>query len=188
MSVSSVLLAVADGSEDVEMVTILDLLRRAQVDVKLVSVMQQRQVTLAHGLEVRAEALLADVVDEDFDAIVLPGGMPGAEHLSTNPTLISMLKEQNAKGEVVAAICAAPAVVLAKHGLLEGKNAVAYPGFEDGLKEGGATYVDEPVVVDANIITSKGPATAMAFALKLIEVLVGEVAAKEVAAGLLYSI
>lgn len=187
MSDSTVLLAVADGSEDIEMTTILDLLRRARINVKLVSVMTQRQVTLAHGLEVRADALLADVLDDDFDAIVLPGGMPGAEHLATNPTLVNMLKEQNAKGEVVAAICAAPAVVLAKHGLLAGKQAVAYPGFEEGIEQGGGQYVDQPVVVDANIITSKGPATAMAFALKLIEVLVGEVAAKEVAAGLLYS-
>ena len=187
MSKINVLLAVADGSEDLEMVTILDLLRRAGVEVTLVSVMHQRQVTLAHGLEIRAEALLADVIDDDFDAIVLPGGMPGAEHLSTNPTLISMLKEQHAKGEVIAAICASPAVVLAKHGLLQGKKAVAYPGFEEGLEQGGAQYVDQAVVIDGNIITSKGPATAIAFTLALIEVLVGEIAAKEVAAGLLYA-
>lgn len=187
MSEVKVMLAVADGSEDLEMVTILDLLRRANVAVTLVSVMQQRQVTLAHGLEVRAEALLADVIDDDFDAIILPGGMPGAEHLSNNPTLVSMLKEQNAKGEVVAAICASPAVVLAKHGFLAGKKAVAYPGFEEGLEKAGAEYTDQAVVVDGNIITSKGPATAISFALKLIEVLVGDIAAKEVAAGLLYA-
>lgn len=187
MSNPTVLLAVADGSEEVEFITLADVLRRANIEVTIVSVMHQRQVTGAHDIQLRADALVADVFEQDFDAIVLPGGMPGAEHIANNPSLISMLKEQDAKGEVIGAICAAPAVVLAKHGLLEGKNAVAYPGFEEGLEQGGATYVDEPVVVDANIITSKGPATAMAFAIKLIEVLVGEIAAKEVAAGLLHS-
>lgn len=186
MSNPTVLLAVADGSEEIEFVTLADVLRRANIEVTIVSVMQQRQVTGAHNIQMRADALMADVFEQDFDAIVLPGGMPGAEHLASNPSLVSMLKEQNAKGEVVAAICAAPAVVLAKHGLLEGKNAVAYPGFEEGITQHGATYVDQPVVVDGNIITSKGPATAMAFALKLVEVLVGEIMAKEVASGLLH--
>lgn len=185
MSNPTVLLAIADGSEEIELVTVADVLRRANIELTLVSVMPQRQVTGAHNIQLRADVLMADIFEQDFDAIVLPGGMPGAEHLTSNASLVSMLKEQNAKGEVVAAICAAPAVVLAKHGLLEGKQAVAYPGFEEGLAQGGATYVDEAVVVDGNIITSKGPATAMAFAIKLIEVLVGEVAAKEVAAGLL---
>ena len=180
------LVAVADGSEDLETVTLVDLLRRAKIEVTLVSVMPQRQVTAAHGTALRADALLADIVDEDYDAIILPGGMPGAEHLANCATLVNLLKEQNAKGELVAAICASPAVVLAKHGLLEGKNAVTYPGFEEALAQGGATYQDENVVVDGNIVTSKGPATAIEFALKLIAIMCGEVMAKEVAAGLLY--
>ncbi|MFY9178775.1 MAG: DJ-1 family glyoxalase III [Venatoribacter sp.] len=182
---ATVLLAVADGSEDIETITLLDVLRRGGLQVTLTSVMPQRQVTCAHGTQLRADALLADVLNQDFDAIVLPGGMPGAEHFASSGTLVSMLEEQNARGEVVAAICAAPAVVLAKHGLLEGRRAVAYPGFEEAIVQGGAELLRQNVVHDGNIITSRGPATAMEFALFLVEVLVGEKKAKEVQDGLL---
>lgn len=185
MSESTVLLAIADGSEEIEMVTLSDVLRRAGIEVTLVSVMPQRQITGAHNIQLRADALMADVIDEDYDAIVLPGGMPGAEHLSNCTALISMLKEQDSRGEVVAAICAAPAVVLAKHGLLEGRRAVAYPGFEEGLTQAGAELVVESVVHDGNIITSRGPATAIEFALYLIQVLVGDSKMAEVKAALL---
>lgn len=185
MSESTVLLAVADGSEEIELITIADVLRRADINVTIVSVMTQRQVTGAHNIQLRADALMADVMHEEYDAIVLPGGMPGAEHLSKCTALISMLKEQDSRGEVVAAICASPAVVLAKHGLLKGRRAVAYPGFEEGLTQSGAELVLENVVHDGNVITSRGPATAMEFALYLIQVLVGDAKAAEVKAGLL---
>ena len=157
MSDSTVLLAVADGSEEIELITLVDVLRRAGVDVTMVSVMTQRQITGAHNIQMRADALMADVINEEYDAIILPGGMPGATHLSDCSALITMLKEQHSRGELVAAICASPAVVLARHGLLEGRRAVAYPGFEEGLQEGGATLVVENVVHDGNIITSRGP-------------------------------
>src|SRR5690554_548317 len=157
MSNSTVLLAVADGSEEIELITLVDVLRRAEVDVTMVSVMTQRQITGAHNIQMRADALMADVLEEEYDAIVLPGGMPGATHLSDCTALITMLKEQHSRGELVAAICASPAVVLARHGMLEGRRAVAYPGFEEGLQEGGATLVVENVVHDGNIITSRGP-------------------------------
>lgn len=179
------LVAVADGSEDVEVVTLVDVLRRGGVEVTLVSVMPQRQITCAHGTALRADALLADVLAQDFDAIVLPGGMPGAEHFAASGALVSMLEEQNARGEVVAAICASPAVVLAKHGLLEGRRAAVYPGFEDALQQAGVELVRDNVVHDGNIITSRGPATAMAFALYLVEVLVGTNKAKQVQTALL---
>lgn len=185
MSNSTVLLAVADGTEEIELITLADVLRRADIDVTIVSVMTQRQITGAHNIQLRADALMADVIEQEFDAIVLPGGMPGAKNLSDCTALISMLKEQHSRGELVAAICASPAVVLARHGLLEGRRAVAYPGFEDGLVEAGATLVVENVVHDGNIITSRGPATAMEFALYLVQVLVGDVKAAEVKAGLL---
>src|SRR5690554_5852463 len=120
MSNSTVLLAVADGSEEIELITLVDVLRRADVDVTMVSVMSQRQITGAHNVQLRADALMADVMDQEFDAIVLPGGMPGATHISECTALVSMLKEQQSRGELVAAICASPAVVLAKHGMLEG--------------------------------------------------------------------
>ena len=185
MSNSTVLLAVADGSEEIELITLVDVLRRAEVDVTMVSVMSQRQITGAHNVQLRADALMADVMDQEFDAIVLPGGMPGATHISECTALVSMLKEQQSRGELVAAICASPAVVLAKHGMLEGRRAVAYPGFEEGLTDAGAELVVENVVHDGNIITSRGPATAMEFALYLVQVLVGEAKAAEVKAGLL---
>lgn len=185
MSNSTVLLAVADGSEEIELITLVDVLRRADVDVTMVSVMSQRQITGAHNVQLRADALMADVMDQEFDAIVLPGGMPGATHISECTALVSMLKEQQSRGELVAAICASPAVVLAKHGMLEGRRAVAYPGFEEGLTDAGAELVVENVVHDGNIITSRGPATAMEFALYLVQVLVGEAKAAEVKAGLL---
>lgn len=185
MSNSTVLLAVADGSEEIELITLVDVLRRADIDVTMVSVMSQRQITGAHNVQLRADALMADVMDQEFDAIVLPGGMPGATHISECTALVSMLKEQQSRGELVAAICASPAVVLAKHGMLEGRRAVAYPGFEEGLTDAGAEPVVENVVHDGNIITSRGPATAMEFALYLVQVLVGEAKAAEVKAGLL---
>lgn len=185
MSTSTVLLAVADGSEEIELITLADVLRRAEVDVTIVSVMTQRQITGAHNIQMRADALMADVLEQEFDAIVLPGGMPGATHLSDCTALVSMLKEQNSRGELVAAICASPAVVLARHGLLQGRRAVAYPGFEESLVEGGAELVVENVVHDGNIITSRGPATAMEFALYLVQVLVGDAKVAEVKAGLL---
>ncbi len=185
MSNSTVLLAVADGSEEIELITLVDVLRRADIDVTMVSVMSQRQITGAHNVQLRADALMADVMDQEFDAIVLPGGMPGATHISECTALVSMLKEQQSRGELVAAICASPAVVLAKHGMLEGRRAVAYPGFEEGLTDAGAELVVENVVHDGNIITSRGPATAMEFALYLVQVLVGEAKAAEVKAGLL---
>lgn len=185
MSQPTVLLPVADGSEEIELITLVDVLRRAEVDVTMVSVMPQRQIEGAHQVQLRADALMADVFEEEYDAIVLPGGMPGATHLSDCTALVTMLKEQHSRGEMIAAICASPAVVLAKHGLLDGRRATVYPAFEEGIKEAGASLVQEAVVHDGNIITSRGPATAMEFALYLVQVLVGDAKAAEVRAGLL---
>ena len=181
----NVLLAVADGSEDMETVITLDVLRRAGLAVTLTSVMPQRQITCAHGTQLRADALMADVLSKSWDAIVLPGGMPGAEYLSDCTALINMLREQDKAGKTVAAICASPAVVLAKHGLLKGKQAVAYPGFEQGLAQGEAILVEQAVVQDGHVITSRGPSTAMLFALQIIKHLCGEEKATQVAKGLL---
>ena len=181
-----VMLAVADGSEDIETVTVSDVLRRAGIEVVLVSVMPQRQITCARGLQLRADALMADVMEQSWDAIVLPGGMPGSEHLADCAALIALLRQQLANDRVVGAICAAPAVVLARHGLLQGRKATAFPGFEEALQQCGAQLILGDVVTDQHLITSRGPATAMAFALQLVRQLAGDAKAMQVANHLLF--
>lgn len=187
MAEKSVLLAVADGSEDIETITVADVLRRAGVQVTLVSVMPQRQITCAHGAQLRADALMADVLDQHWDAIVLPGGMPGASHLADCAALIVLLRRQLAEKRLVGAICAAPAVVLARHGLLEGRRATVYPGFEDRLQQQGVVLSGDAVVQDDNLITSRGPATAMLFALQLVRTLCGSERAAQLSRALLLS-
>ena len=181
-----VMLAVADGSEDIETVTVSDVLRRAGIEVVLVSVMPQRQITCARGIQLRADALMADVMEQHWDAIVLPGGLPGAEHLADCAALIALLREQQAAGRLIGAICAAPALVLARHGLLKGYKATAFPGCEEALRQGGALQVLGDVVTDRRMVTSRGPATAMAFALQLVRLLASEQQADQVGKALLF--
>lgn len=147
------------------------------------SVMPQLQVKLSRGLKVVADKLIGDCADEAWDAIVMPGGMPGAEHLRDSEVLKTMLAKQNAETKMVAAVCATPAVVLNTHGLL-GESATCYPApkFKDAL---GSIRSDAPVVVCKNVITSQGPGTSLQFALKVVEVLIGEEKAKEIAGAML---
>lgn len=173
---------IADGSEEIEACTIIDVLRRAGVQVTVAGV-RVRQITASRGVVLVADKTVADCEGEVFDAIVLPGGMPGAEHLRDCEPLIAMLKAQQAAGRLYAAICAAPAVVLTPHGLLEGKTATGYPSMLDQLPEAST----ERVVVDGNCVTSQGPGTAMAFAVELVRQLCGEAKAEEVAGQLLIS-
>lgn len=165
----TVLVPVADGVEDLETVTLIDVFRRAGAEVTVASVSSEKTIKAAHGVRLVADQLLSESVETAFDLIVLPGGLPGADHLSASPELIQMLKKQHAAGKLYGAICASPAVVLKPHGLLEGRQATCYPSFAEklgGRFKGGAT-----VVVDGNCVTSQGPGTAMEFALKLVEVL-----------------
>jgi 4-methyl-5(b-hydroxyethyl)-thiazole monophosphate biosynthesis len=182
-----VLVPVARGSEDVEVACLTDVLRRASFDVTLASIEDSREVVLARGLRVVADSLLSDsIAAEPFDVIALPGGMPGAERLRDCPTLISLLRAQQAAGRWTAAICAAPAVVLAAHGLLDGAaRATCYPSFAHALPPGVAC--DDRVVVDeaACIITSRGPGTAVEFALRIVGVLDGKDSATKIADAML---
>ncbi|NVK27956.1 DJ-1 family protein [Marinomonas sp. CT5] len=181
---SKVLVTVANGSEDIEAITIIDVLRRGGLDVTVASVHDAKQVEFAHGSKFEADALLVDVADQQFEAIVLPGGMPGAEHLRDCELLVDMLEKHDIQDALLAAICASPAVVFGTHGFVVDKQATCYPGFEDGLT--GAEFIaNEPVVMDGNILTSKGPATAMVFALTVLGNLKGYEAAQNVADGLL---
>lgn len=181
---TKVLVPVANGSEDIESVTIIDVLRRGGVDVTVASVHAEKSIVAARGCKIEADVLITEVAEQKYDAIVLPGGMPGAEHLRDCKILIDMLEQHDIHDALLAAICASPAVVLGTHGFVMDKQATCYPGFEEGLK--GAEYLsDQPVVMDDNVITSQGPATAMAFSLAVLANLEGIKKAQEVAQGLL---
>ncbi len=178
---AKVLVPIADGIEEIEAITIIDTLRRGNVGVTVASVGQQA-VTASRGVKLLADKLLNQCLDVLWDMIVLPGGMPGAEHLRDHPTLIEMLQRQRNENRYYGAICASPAVVLQTHGLLNGLRATCYPSMLDQLENA----VDERVVVDLPCITSQGPGTAMEFAIKLVEILAGEDMAEQVASGMLF--
>ncbi len=166
----TVLVPIADGSEEIEAVTIIDVLRRAEAEVTVASV-SGLQITASRGVKLMADCLIAACADKRFDLVVLPGGIPGAEHLRDNAELKAILKHQQAHGGLYGAICAAPAVVLEPHGLLRDRQATSHPGFVDQLSDPSAA--ESRVVVDGNCITSRGPGTAMEFALQLVEILFG---------------
>jgi len=177
------LIAVADGIEDLECVTLIDVLRRADIEVLVASIEERRMITCARGTRLTADAMLVDVLAQDFDLIVLPGGMPGAQHLADFEPLAERVRKQAKAGELFAAICAAPALALQGYGVLRQRRMTCYPAFSDRLS--GCTFVDEAVVVDGNCITSQGPGTALAFALTLVEQLVGRGTRTEVAKAML---
>ncbi|MFC4260281.1 DJ-1 family glyoxalase III [Marinobacter lacisalsi] len=174
------LVPIADGSEDIEAVTIIDVLRRAQVEVTVASVHEHLAITASRRTHITADALLQDCVDHDYDLIALPGGMPGARKLSECALLIDRLRKQRDAGFWYAAICAAPAVALAPHGLLDGLAATGHEGFRDDLPD--KSRVSERVVVDQNCITSQGPGSAIEFALELVARVCGQDVRNQVAA------
>jgi 4-methyl-5(b-hydroxyethyl)-thiazole monophosphate biosynthesis len=177
------LITVADGVEDLEVVTLIDVLRRADIEVLVASIETRRMVSCAHGTRLTADAMLVDVLAQDFDLIVLPGGMPGAQHLADYQPLAERVREQAAAGKLFAAICAAPALALQAYGVLKQRRMTCYPAFSEQLS--GCTFVDQPVVVDGNCITSQGPGTALEFALTLVEQLLGKACRSAVAKGML---
>jgi 4-methyl-5(b-hydroxyethyl)-thiazole monophosphate biosynthesis len=157
----------ADGFEETEAVAVIDVLRRAEIKVEVLGV-EGKRVTGSHQLVLEADALLSDRKSEKFDLVVLPGGMPGAATLRDHWGVQKLLQAQHASGGLVAAICAAP-IALAKAGVLDGKRATCFPGFEDQL--GNARHETSAVVKDGNVITSRGVGTALVFALALVEAL-----------------
>ena len=173
------LVPIADGSEEIEAVTIIDVLRRAGIAVTVASVMDRPEITASRGVRIVADRLISEVADQDFDLIVLPGGMPGAEHLRDNPRLLDRLRGHDAAGRLLAAICAAPAVVLEHHGLVRGRAVTCHPGFFDQLPP--ATRRTDRVVLDQGLLTSRGPGTALEFALAIVEQLHGADARQRVA-------
>lgn len=161
----------AKGFEEVEALTVVDVLRRGGVHCITCSINGEEEVLGSHSIHVKANNLIEKVDQDKYDALVIPGGMPGAANLRDDDKVIELVKKFDKENKILAAICAGP-IVLGKAGVLNGKKATCYPGFESEL--GDASYCKDIVVQDNNIITSMGPATAMYFAFKILENLADE--------------
>ena len=172
----------ANGFEEIEALGTIDILRRGGIDVKTVSITEDTVVTGAHNVPIIADTTLTKAILNQADALILPGGMPGASNLNNSETVKEALLQQYRDGKIVAAICAAP-MVLGGLGLLKGRNATCYPGFEPQLI--GANITGEAVEISDNVITGKGPGLVMNFALALVAAIKSDAVAEEVAAGLL---
>ena len=179
---ANVLVPLAQGCEDLEAVTVVDLLRRAGIEV-VTAGLDEQPVRASRGLVLLPDMSLEKALQQDYDMIVLPGGLPGADNLGDDERIIERLRSMSAAGKYTAAICAAPRV-LAQAGLLDGKRATSYPGTLETETIPGLDYQDTAVVMDGTVITSRGPGTAMDFALSLIELLAGKHKRDEVEAGL----
>ena len=177
-------LFLANGFEEIEGLTVVDLLRRAEVDVTTVSVSGNETIHGAHKIHVQSDKLFEDMNYDEYDMVVLPGGMPGTLHLGEHQGVKEVLEQFYQKGKYIAAICAAPSV-LGKYGMLKGRKATSYSGFEDQLV--GSEYLLDEVVVDDFIITSRGMGTAIAFSLTLIEKLNGKEQADQIGKSIIYS-
>ena len=173
----------ADGFEEIEGLTVVDVLRRGGVDLSTVSITQSRTIHGSHGIDVEADELFSEADLEAGTLYVLPGGMPGTLHLGEKKELCELLVRSKGEGKRIAAICAAPSV-LGDLGLLDGERATCHPGFEERLK--GATVLTDEVVVSGQMTTSRGMGTAIAFALSLLATLKGQEVADKVAQAMVY--
>lgn len=173
----------ADGFEEIEGLTVVDLLRRATIYVDTVSVMEDYTVHGAHGINVQTEDLFEEVNFVESDMIVLPGGIPGTTNLDAHEGVRRVVKDFFQEGKKIGAICAAP-TILSNLGLLKGKRVTCHPSVEKDIQ--GAALTGAPVTVDGNLITSQGVGTAIEFALKLIEILTGKDKADEIAKSIVY--
>ena len=178
-----VIVFLADGFEEVEGLTVVDLLRRAGAEVQMVSVMGKLPITGARGIRVEADELFEKAVYEDADLLVLPGGMPGTLHLKEHQGLAQLLREFDGKEKRIAAICAAP-TVFGSLGILKDRKACCYPGMEEQLECKEAKHT--AFVTDGHITTSRGVGTAIPFALELIRLLFSREKAKEIADSIVY--
>lgn len=174
-----VVLFLADGFEEVEAITPADFLRRSGIDLVLAGV-SGKMVTGAHGIKIECDIEVADL-DGDLDGVIIPGGMPGASNIAADKKTVAIIKDALESDILVGAICAAPAVVLGAHGLIEGRMFTCYPGFENSFS--GASFSEDRVVHDGNLITSRGPGTAAEFSEALVEYLCGPEAAEKLHKG-----
>ena len=173
----------ANGYEEVEALTVVDLLRRAKIGCEILSVDDSGQVTGSHGISIGADRNFSGTDFSQYDGVILPGGMPGTTNLAADERVLALLRSFAAAGKLTAAICAAP-TVLAKAGLLEGKKAVCYPGVEEQLT--GAKVSFDPVAVDGTVITSRGLGTAIPFALSIVQYFEGRERAEALASSVVY--
>ena len=159
---------IANGTEEIEAITPIDVLRRSGALVDVISV-SELTIKGSHGIVITADKLIDEAADSEYDGIVIPGGMPGAQNISDNEKAMELIKAVLSQGKMVAAICASPAVVLARHGLIEGVSATCYPAkaFVDLIKN----YKGNNVQVDKNVITANGPKAALEFSVKICEYL-----------------
>jgi 4-methyl-5(b-hydroxyethyl)-thiazole monophosphate biosynthesis len=176
-----VVVVLADGFEEVEAMSIIDILRRAEIDA-VIAGLHDGYITSSRKVKVLPDTAIDMIKAGDFDMIVLPGGQPGSDTMHADARVISLLKDFSHKGKLLGAICAAP-IVLAKAGVLQGKHVTSFPAYQDRL--GGGIYEETAVVMDGNIMTSRGPGTALAFALAIVERLVSKEKAQKIRAAML---
>lgn len=173
----------ADGCEEIEGLTVVDIVRRAKMEIVMISISGKREVTSSHQVTFLTDALAAEVDYDTLDGIVLPGGMPGTLNLQADETVNKVIRQFATEGRLVCAICAAPSV-LGAAGILEGKCATCHPGFEEKLT--GARVEEKEVVVDGNVITSRGMGTAIPFALEIVRYFADDETVEQVRKGLVY--
>jgi len=166
----------ADGFEEVEAIAIIDVLRRAEIGV-VIAGLHEGAVSSARKVRVISDTVIDTVKAEDFDMVVLPGGQPGSDNLNADTRVKDLIRDFHRKGKLTGAICAAP-YVLANAGILEGKRATSFPSYKDRL--GGAVYEEKTVVEDGNVLTSRGPGTALYFGLAIVERLSGKERAEKI--------
>lgn len=169
----------ADGNETIELLTVVDYLRRADIKIDMVSTTGDINLRTSHGIKYQADYRLEDIDPNDYDGVYIPGGTEGAESLRDNEKVIEIVKDFNKKGKLIAAICAGP-IVLDKAGVLEDKKATSFPTIKEELNNVGEYIEDELVVTDGNITTSRGAALTNYLALRLIEIIKGEDSKEEV--------
>ena len=178
-----VLMPVAEGFEEIEAITIIDVLRRAGIEVTVAG-LGRSEIIGAHKIKILPDAALDSVKDKDFDMLVLPGGMPGVDNLRKDARVLSLVKKMKEKNKPIGAICAAP-LVLRDAGLTSGLRLTCYPGFDTQIP--GGKFEKDRVVTDGNIITSKGPGTALEFSLKIVEMLIDKSKAQSLAEAMVVS-
>ncbi len=172
----------ANGFEEIEALTVVDILRRGEIDVQTVAVYNNEYVTGAHGINIKSDIMLSDIID-DYTVIVLPGGMPGTINLQNCEDLQKLIIKAHNNNKLLAAICAAP-MIFGELKLLEGKKATCYPGFEKHLLN--AEVLENKVCYDGNIITSRGAGTAADFAFKILEVIKNKEISEKIRSSMIY--
>ena len=177
----------ADGFEEIEGLTVVDILRRAGVDIDMVSISGRLEVNGSHGIVIKADKIIADIDQEDYNMLVLPGGKVGTENLEKCEKLIDMIGSFYGAGKYIAAICAAPSI-FAHRGFLMGRKATSHPSFESHLEEGGAIVTHAPVEIDSGIITGQGMGASIEFELAITSIMSGREKADSIAEAIVYKV